>query len=137
MAAADLEAARAWWIRVRGDLESARTLLLPDHLHPENAVYLCQQAAEKALKAFLTFHAMEFEKTHDLTRLLAEASRIDPTLESLREAAQELSPYATLYRYPGDLSALPLDEALDAMRDAEEIVAAVGARLEGITPATP
>ena len=35
----------------------------------DTAVYHCQQAGEKAVKAFLTFHDCEFERIHDVERL--------------------------------------------------------------------
>jgi HEPN domain len=35
----------------------------------DTAVYHCQQAAEKALKAFLTARDIAFEKTHNLVAL--------------------------------------------------------------------
>ena len=36
---------------------------------PREALYHCQQAAEKALKGFLAFHDHPFRRTHDLREL--------------------------------------------------------------------
>jgi HEPN domain-containing protein len=130
MGAPDAEAARAWWVKVESDLDAARVLVESDH--PDVAVYLCQQAAEKALKALLTYHAIEFEKTHDLTRLLDEGTQVDTSLDSLREAARGLSPYATLYRYPGDVAFPPPGEAEEALEWAQEVASAIGIRLRGV-----
>jgi HEPN domain-containing protein len=44
-------AARRWWRQARRDLESAT--INADHARHEVACFLSQQAAEKALKAFL------------------------------------------------------------------------------------
>ncbi len=55
-----------WLIKSQRDLGSARRLMEGDEPYLDTAVYHCQQAAEKALKAFLTYHDIVFEKTHDL-----------------------------------------------------------------------
>ena len=61
---------RNWLIKSQHDLGSARRLMEGDEPYLDTAVYHCQQAVEKALKAFLTYHDIVFEKTHDLTELL-------------------------------------------------------------------
>ena len=43
-------------IKSQHDLGSARRLMEGDEPYLDTAVYHCQQAAEKALKAFLTYH---------------------------------------------------------------------------------
>jgi len=46
-----------------------------------------QQAAEKAAKAFLTFHQVPFRKTHSLPDLGSQCASVDPSLEEiLRES---------------------------------------------------
>ena len=45
------------------------------------ALFHCQQAVEKALKAFLTFHEGTFRKTHDLGDLSPECLAIDASLQ--------------------------------------------------------
>lgn len=54
-----------WLIKAQHDLGSARRLMEGDEPYLDTAVYHCQQAVEKALKAFLTYHDVSFEKTHD------------------------------------------------------------------------
>jgi HEPN domain-containing protein len=49
-----LEETRAWFDRARHDLRSAKLLIAGDEY--AEALFHCQQAAEKALKGFLTFH---------------------------------------------------------------------------------
>jgi len=53
---------------------------------PEDALYHCRQAAEKALKGFLVWHDQPFPKTHDLGKLGKQAIVLDHTLEPLVEA---------------------------------------------------
>ncbi len=45
---------------------------------PSRSVFFSQQAAEKAAKAFLTFHHVAFRKTHDLTYPGAQCAAVDP-----------------------------------------------------------
>jgi HEPN domain-containing protein len=55
-----LDETRAWLTRSRHDLRSAK-LLIAGEEHAK-ALFHCQQAAEKALKGFLTFHQKSFGK---------------------------------------------------------------------------
>ena len=64
------------------------------------AVYHCQQAAEKAVKAFLVHHGKPYEKTHDIEVLTDLAGEIDSKFRTLVDAADALTPYATRFRYP-------------------------------------
>ena len=52
---------RAWLDRARRDLRAAQLLTAGDS--NAEALFHCQQAVEKALKAFLTFHDRTFRKT--------------------------------------------------------------------------
>jgi len=62
---------REWLEKALDDLESARVLAAADHA--ANALYHCQQSAEKSLKAFLTLHDRPFRKTHNLKELATRA----------------------------------------------------------------
>jgi len=66
-----------WLVKARHDIESANVLAAHPHLLRDTAVYHCQQAAEKALKGYLTWVDSPFQKIHDLTALLAQCSRHD------------------------------------------------------------
>lgn len=50
---------REWLRRAADDLRAAPPLLA-------DALFHCQQAVEKAFKAFLTFHNQPFRRTHNL-----------------------------------------------------------------------
>lgn len=115
------ELTRAWLVKARTDLASARKLASAPDDYPDVAIYHCQQAAEKALKGFLTFHGQRFEKVHNLPLLVAQAMQIRPEFKGLLDAAERLTPYATLFRYPGDVLEPEPFELEQAMRDAEEI----------------
>ena len=90
-----------------------------------DVVFHAQQAAEKALKAFLAWHDIPFRKTHDLTEIGQQCVEIDPSLEPLLARAARLTAYAWKFRYPGDPADPSREEAETALGVAREVVAAV------------
>jgi len=86
------EETRAWLDRARSDLQAARLLIAGDA--DAEALFHCQQAAEKALKGFLTFHGRAFRKTHDLGDLSPECLAIDDSLEAAVSQSEGLTQYA-------------------------------------------
>ncbi|MCB4755456.1 MAG: HEPN domain-containing protein [Elusimicrobia bacterium] len=60
----------------------------------------CQQTVEKLLKAFLTSKKHRFPKSHDLGELLTQASKIDGSMELIRDIIEPLTDYAATTRYP-------------------------------------
>jgi HEPN domain-containing protein len=80
-----------------------------------------QQAAEKYLKAFLTYHQVEFPKTHDIDELLDLISPTDNQLsESLRDVTV-LTNYGVDVRYPGDFPNVTSNDAQQAIQMAEKV----------------
>ena len=67
----------------------------------DQACFLCQQAAEKYLKALLQESGVVVPKTHNLKDVLNLLVPHDATLISLRRTLQSLTQYAVDYRYPG------------------------------------
>ncbi len=65
-----IELVQSWLTKARNDLGSARRLTSDPEPYLDIAIYQCQQAAEKALKGFLVYHDIEFEKNHNLTILV-------------------------------------------------------------------
>jgi HEPN domain-containing protein len=105
---------REWLAKAAEDLSSAGVLIGADHL--ANGLFFCQQAAEKSLKAFLTWHERPFRRTHDLEELGAACRAIDGTLAGVIEQADVLSDFAWRLRYPGTPYAPERAEA-EAMLD--------------------
>lgn len=97
---------RSWLAKARSDLRSAAALAALAEPATDTAIYHCQQAAEKALKAYLAFRDQPLERTHDLERLLELAAALEPLFEPLETEAEVLNPYATAFRYPHSLDAL-------------------------------
>lgn len=95
--------AREWLRKALSDLGSARKLSEQPEPYLDTAIYHCQQSAEKAIKAFLTFHQTRFERTHDLEVLISLAAAIDSGFSAWVTTGQMLTPYAAIYRYPGEM----------------------------------
>jgi HEPN domain-containing protein len=114
------ELTRTWLVKARADLGSARKLASGPDAYPDAAIYHCQQAAEKAVKGFLTFHEQRFEKVHNLPLLVSQAMKLRPGFSDLLDAAERLTPYATLFRYPGDILEPDPIEFEQALTDAEQ-----------------
>jgi HEPN domain-containing protein len=119
---------REWLQRAWGDLEAARRLLEGPRPLASPAAFHAQQAAEKSLKAFLTFKETAFEKTHDLRELGEQCVAHDQTLADVTDRAAILTRYAIEGRYPGIQSPAP-DQAGNALDLAAQVYQAVVSRL--------
>ncbi len=93
--------------------------------------YHLQQAAEKAVKAFLVHHQKPWQKTHDIEVLVDLASDIEADFDKLADAADALTPYATRFRYPNATFAVEPQPAEydEALRQAQSIYDFVLVRL--------
>ena len=125
MSAASNTLAISWLHKARGDFAVARLLIDGGEPHPDSGVYHCQQAAEKSLKALLTMDESPFPKSHNLRILLDLTLPLHPELSSLINACIVLTPYATEFRYPGDIFEPDQSEATEALLLAQSIVDAV------------
>ena len=118
---AKLHEIRQWLIKADHDLRSAERLLSGTPPLLDTAVYHCQQAAEKALKAYLTFKDSPFQKIHVLSILIEQCLEFDHSFESIRDVADILTPYATAFRYPGDVLEPEPADAEEACRLANHL----------------
>ena len=92
---------RPWFTKAAHDLRAAEVLLAATPPLLGEAAYHCQQAAEKALKGFLSWNDTPFGKTHDLAAIGGLCVTKDASLESLCVRADKLSVFAWAFRYPG------------------------------------
>jgi HEPN domain-containing protein len=115
------ELARSWLIKSHRDLLSAHELATATVSLLDSAAYHCQQAAEKAIKGYLLFNDIRFERTHDIVLLVNQASDVDVSFLSHLENARLLTPLAVEFRYPGEFLEPDLDEFQDAYKAAREI----------------
>jgi HEPN domain-containing protein len=121
------EAAK-WLRQAAKDRNAARVLLGPE---PSRSVFHSQQAAEKAVKAFLTFHQIPFRKTHDLTDLGSQCASVDPSLEGILREVADLTDYASAFRYPDAPYEPDAVEAAGALATASKLCDEIRLRLEG------
>jgi HEPN domain-containing protein len=121
---------QAWLRKAEDDLRSAQVDLAADPPLIEDALFHCQQAAEKGMKAFLTAHATPFRKTHDLDELAAACGAVDASLNVALDPARDLTVFAWAFRYPGS-DEPPLEaEAHESLTLAQETVAILREKLE-------
>jgi HEPN domain-containing protein len=91
-----------WLVKTAHDLRAASAVLRLRPPVTDAAMFHCQQAVEKTLKAFLVWHRRPVPKIHDLRILGNQCSEVDPTLAQLILQVEHLSVHAVLTRYPGD-----------------------------------
>jgi HEPN domain-containing protein len=106
------------------DLEGARLL---NQAGNRNAAYLCEQAAEKVIRAILTSEGIQAGVRHELPDMVDQVPDENPIKPALR-AIEHLAAYATAFRYPsprGRIRPPPTTAELDA--DLAKISAALSA----------
>ena len=118
------ELTQEWLIKAKHDLLAAERTAVPPSL-PDVTSFHCQQAAEKALKAYLTWHDRPFRRRHQLEELIDQCVDIAWKFNALADAARTLTPYAVVARYPPVPPAPPEEEARDSLRLAQEVVSFV------------
>lgn len=120
---------RQWLRKAEKDLAASETLL---GTAPSLAHIVCfhaQQAVEKCLKALLTWHQVEFPKTHAIEQLLDLLGAVDAETAARLSPAIVLTPYAVDLRYPGEQPEPDEEEAREAVDIARSACAAITNRL--------
>lgn len=115
------ELVRSWLTKAANDLKSAQVLRADAEGPLDTAIYHCQQAGEKAVKAFLVSKGISPAKTHDVRKLVVEAAALESGFDEHLAAAAALTPYAWEFRYPDDMAETyptseEFDEALEHAR---------------------
>lgn len=119
------------------DLEGAKLLQKAGN---RNSFYLCEQAAEKVIRAVLTSEGQHGGIRHHLDEMVDLIPDINPMKARLR-AVEELSAYATTWRYPtpGGRVPRPKGDLASALLTVEailtEVVERFGVDLSLDTPA--
>lgn len=75
-----------WWKQAKDDLDKAKILF--DNNKDDGAVFYCQQAIEKAIKALLLKKKGEIIKVHDLVNLGKEVSLPGNLIDYCKEITQ-------------------------------------------------
>ena len=113
------EIVRQWLAKAEQDIEAAQALLSEKRLLLFPSCFHSQQAAEKYIKAYLTWHQTEFPKTHVLGELLDLMGEVDDALAKSLSSITSLNPYGVEVRYPGDLPEPTSAHAEEALRLAQ------------------
>jgi HEPN domain-containing protein len=116
---------RGWLSKAGKDLAAADYEMLAVPPFAEDILFHAQQAAEKSLKAFLSWHRIPFRKTHNLVELGEACCQIDRSLEPLLRRAAPLTEYAWKFRYPGDPEEATAAEASGALATARGVFEAI------------
>ncbi len=125
-----VDQAVANWVRLaERDIGSARYIVEHD---PDNALFLCQQAIEKALKGIVQRNTDDVPpRTHHLLRLARLAGLADQLDPDQLELLTVVGPYATITRYPPDGQAPTVRaDAAEIVERSEEAVRWLLARLK-------
>lgn len=99
------------------------------------ACFLAQQAAEKALKAYLYLRGNQVVWGHSVAELVDDARQYDPSFHSLRDKGAYLDRFYIPTRYPNGLpGGIPRDaftskdgvEAISAPREIADFISSKG-----------
>jgi HEPN domain-containing protein len=127
---ARLQDVRAWLSKAELDLKAAaHEISAPEEALWGDVMFHAQQAAEKAMKAFLAHHDVPVRKTHNLEELGQQCVALDATLGAVADQAAPLTEYAWKFRYPGESDEPERDEAAEAVAAARNIYSAILTRL--------
>ena len=123
MGEADAQLVKDWLARAHEDLRSSMILAAAEDAPLGVAIYHCQQAGERAVKAYLQWRDDPFAKTHNLRALVIQASELEEGFDVFEGPAEILTPYVSAFRYPGGADQpMPAREEFDeALRHAQAI----------------
>ena len=111
-----------WLYKAHNDLRAAEELIKITPPILDVTVYHAQQCGEKALKAYMSYKNKQVERVHDIRALLERLIKNEPRFVVVYEDALTITPYATLYRYPGELLQPTQTEAEKAVESAKRIL---------------
>jgi len=103
-----IEYVRDWFAKAGSDMKIATREMQAEDPASDAVCFHFQQAVEKVLKAWLVWHDVQYQPTHNIEVLLAACEEIDPGFRSLRPV-EGLTPYAVEIRYADDFY-MPADE---------------------------
>lgn len=107
--------ANQWFAKGDSDLSAAQILVQANPALVYPACFHAQQAIEKYCKGFLTWHQIEFPKTHDLLLLQEIMATKNNALADRLEGVARLNPYGVEIRYPGEMPEPDINEAKMAL----------------------
>ena len=125
----DVKCARVMYRAAERDILTLRSMTADAPV--ESFGFHVQQAAEKALKAWLALMGEKYPLTHSIETLLNLLDERGAAVESFRDLV-EYTPYAVEFRYAGvDPDAEPIDRE-GALANVEALVVQVGRQLPDV-----
>lgn len=110
-----------WLAKADEDFGFASSVIEDSHYYAQICFHY-QQAAEKYLKAFIVAYGLEFEKVHDLLKLLNTCRSKEPALSKIEEYCNFLNRFYIDTRYPVHWPTnYTKKDALEARRTAQNI----------------
>ena len=111
-----------WLNRARSNLKRARADARLEDVYLEDLCFDAQQAAEKAIKAVLIYRRVEFPYVHDLGRLLTLLEESGLDIPASVRAAETLTPYAVIARYPSLFEPVAEEQYREAVQLAQTVL---------------
>jgi HEPN domain-containing protein len=127
---ARLKDVQAWLSKAELDLRAAaHEISAPEEGLWGDVMFHAQQAAEKAMRAFLAWHDVPVRKTHNLEELGRQCVELDANPGTLADQAAPLTEYAWRFRYPGESDEPVREEAEHALVVARIVYSAILTRM--------
>ena len=119
-----------WFSKAEKDFEEAKFLF--NHNRPlEHTALFLHQAVEKYLKGFLINNGWELEKTHDLVKLVRDATNFDNSFVKFIPLMEEMADYYIESGYPvGYLVEYTNKEVEKSMKDSQAFIAFIKEKME-------
>jgi HEPN domain-containing protein len=119
-----------WLRQAEKDLESARDSSKAGHY--EWACFQSQQAAEKALKAFLYSKGLRAVLTHSIRELVLDCSKYESDFSNFLSQAKVLDTYYISTRYPNGLVGNEIPAQYYSEEDASQCINYAGSMLKTV-----
>ncbi|MBI5632261.1 MAG: HEPN domain-containing protein [Nitrospirae bacterium] len=127
-----LEIVRSWFRKAENDFINAEHTMTMEKPPCDTVCFHAEQCAEKYLKGLLTYHQIEFPKTHSIETIAGLCKQVIPTIESELEDIEILSSYGVEVRYPDEVYYdIPKEDAAEAIELAKKVRGFVLKQLEG------
>ena len=134
MSAFNLAGFTAWEQKAEED-HAAAAILIQHGGPPATICFLCQQIAEKYLKAFSVYNGRPVKHIHQLDMLLEDCIALEEGFGALVDAVTVLKQYYIESRYPDDLpERIPESEAAAAWASASRVRNLVRTRVQNVSP---
>ena len=122
MQSKDFKNSKDWFKMADDDLKFAKAGFRETKI-ASDACFLSQQVAEKYLKGFLIRNGRDFEKIHDLIKLLKQCSFVEKNIINLLKDCKKLNKYYNPARYPDNIfTDYNEKDGKEAIKSAENII---------------